>query len=132
MKARRLHYLLHFTGVLYPKSGEAYLDKQRDALFARLMIIGGVVIVSKGTINFFLYDFTSISVIDFSILLFITASFFLFKTHRVLKSKILFLISSNFFVFVMCLLLPSERLIFVYFFLLMAIAYSIFPDKDNG
>jgi signal transduction histidine kinase len=132
MKARRLHSLLQYIGVLYPKSGEGYLDRQRDALFSRLTLIGAAVIISKVIVSYFLYGFTPLFSVDFSILLSIMVSFLLFKNGRIVHSKILFLISLNFFVFVMCLLLPHERLIFVYFFLLMAISYSIFPDKDNG
>lgn len=125
------HNALQYLGILYSEKEETHLDRRRNIFYTRVLLFSGTVTI-LALVKGLMGTPQWLTVIPFLVfIIFITTSYWLIKSKNFKASKLLFLFGLNLFILTMCSLVSKEKLTFVYFYPLIAIAYVIFDDSDH-
>jgi signal transduction histidine kinase len=120
-----------YLGIYDPPISKDFFASRRSLLYARILVMTGIVSCFTFSKDLIDQGLAPIPVMGLLCFLSIFFSFLLNKNGRTVASRFLFLLLLNGLIAIMCSVVPSERLAFVYFFPLITIAYVVFDDSQK-
>jgi signal transduction histidine kinase len=120
-----------YLGIYDPPASKDFFSKRRNLLYARILVMTGVVSFLNFLKDLIDQGFTPIPAMGFLCFLSIAIAFFLNRKGKTVASRVLFLFLLNALIAIMCSVIPPDRIAFVYFFPLITVAYVVFDDSQN-
>jgi signal transduction histidine kinase len=126
-----LQNITSYLGINRPETTVSFFSTRRNVLYARILIITASLTLFTLIKDLIDQGLAPIPFMDSLCFLAIVSAFLLNKQGYQITSRLLFLFLLNTLIGIVCAVVPADRIAFVYFFALIAVAYVVFDDSQR-